>query len=71
MGKAFRRLVPAWIIIALLIGFSRIYLGVHYASDVIFGAIIGWCSGWLFIELKNRRWFKKLNFLERRKMASE
>lgn len=32
------------LIISLLIGFSRIYLGVHYLTDVIFGIIIGFIS---------------------------
>ncbi len=31
--------------IASLIAFSRIYLGVHYLSDVVFGVIIGYISG--------------------------
>lgn len=30
-----------FILIALLIGFSRVYLVVHYPSDVLFGAFIG------------------------------
>ncbi|ACN83621.1 phosphatase PAP2 family protein [Brachyspira hyodysenteriae] len=29
------------VLIALLIGFSRVYLVVHYPSDVVFGAFIG------------------------------
>lgn len=31
---------------ASVIGYSRIYLGVHYPSDVIFGAILGTFTGW-------------------------
>ncbi|MGC8964711.1 MAG: phosphatase PAP2 family protein [Brevinematia bacterium] len=32
------------LVIAIIIGFSRIYLGVHYLTDVIFGIIIGLIS---------------------------
>lgn len=65
MDKVFKKLNYAWIAIAALISFSRIYLGVHYLSDVIFGGMLGYCSGWLFFELKSRKWFKKINILER------
>ena len=46
------RIFPAytWIFItvAILISISRIYLGVHYPSDVLGGAIIGIGFGYLF-----------------------
>jgi undecaprenyl-diphosphatase len=46
------RLFPAykWIflVVAVLISISRIYLGVHYPSDVIGGALIGVAFGYLF-----------------------
>ncbi len=32
--------------LATLMGFSRIYLGAHYPSDVVVGAIIGWIIGY-------------------------
>lgn len=35
------------IVLAILIAFSRLYLGVHYPSDVIAGAISGSCIGML------------------------
>ena len=37
-----------FIVVATLISLSRIYLGVHYPSDVVGGAIIGAAFGYLF-----------------------
>lgn len=65
MDRVFKKTNYAWIAIAVLIAFSRLYLGVHYLSDVIFGGMLGFCSGWLFLELKNRKWFKRINILDR------
>lgn len=42
--------IPA-LLLAFLIGFSRIYVHVHYATDVIVGAIAGLFYGWIGIVL--------------------
>lgn len=40
--------------IAIVIGFSRIYVGAHYPSDVLGGALIGLVLGYLFVILYNK-----------------
>lgn len=44
-----------WIFVILIVALKRIYLGVHFLSDVIFGALIGYLIGWIIV---NRGWIK-------------
>ena len=44
--------IPA-LILGILISFSRLYIGVHYPTDVIVGAIMGAISAMLSIKLYN------------------
>ena len=37
----------AALILAGLIAFSRLYVGIHYPTDVLFGAVSGCLIGWL------------------------
>src|SRR5690606_14048288 len=52
IGLIFRRYYPflIWILLlwALLVSYSRIYLGVHYPADVLTGMILGGLIGYLF-----------------------
>lgn len=42
---------PAWalpaLVLALLVGLSRVYLGLHYPSDVLAGYLLGAAMGWV------------------------
>ena len=43
--KEYPKLLWLWLLIAILIIFSRLYLGVHYLSDLIVGAVLGYLIG--------------------------
>ena len=49
--RFFPKLNWALLITAILISLSRIYLGLHYPSDVLGGAILGSISGYFFASL--------------------
>jgi len=53
--KSFKTFRWFWFVLVLLIGFSRIYVGVHYLSDVITGAILGYFIGELVLYLNNKK----------------
>jgi membrane-associated phospholipid phosphatase len=43
------------------VGFSRLYFGVHFVSDVLIGAVIGYLIGLLVIKLeKENKWGKNV-----------
>jgi len=43
-----------FIILASLVGLSRIFVGVHYLSDVIGGFILAWAVSWLVFRLLSK-----------------
>lgn len=63
----FYRLFPKlkWIlfITAFFVALSRVYLGLHYPSDIIGGALIGMFFGYIFAEgsLRLNFWFEQRN----------
>ncbi len=54
---------PAAIAVIFLIGFSRMYLGVHFPHDVIVGWLVGTLLLWAFLALWDRvgEWFTRLS----------
>lgn len=48
-----------WLVFAVLVLFSRLYVGIHYPSDVVFGAVLGYLVG-AFIMGKLKEKFKFL-----------
>ena len=50
-----------WVPFAVLVLFTRIYFGLHYLSDIVFGAILGYSLGSLLLDLhlRGKLWKKK------------
>lgn len=64
LSLAYPRLKDIWIRYAILILASRLYLMVHYISDVIAGALLGYFVGLIILVLEEKyniftRWLKK------------
>lgn len=54
-----RSLLNILLVWAAVIGYSRIYLGVHYPADVLAGSIVGALIGWsIYLVVARTPWYK-------------
>ncbi|GAB1405979.1 MAG: phosphatase PAP2 family protein [Lentimicrobiaceae bacterium] len=51
LQKSLKWLLPFMIVWAVMVSYSRIYLGVHYPGDIIVGAMLGAFIGYLIYRL--------------------
>jgi undecaprenyl-diphosphatase len=49
------RAAPAFYLLALAIGYSRVYVGVHWPLDVVGGAVLGVATALLLLAVTRRR----------------
>ena len=50
-NKIIQRKIILFFILALLVSYSRVYIGVHYPSDVLVGGILGFFIGIILLKL--------------------
>ncbi len=47
-----------WLGYALIVGFNRIYIGVHYLSDILVGCFLGYTVGYFWVWMQDNRILK-------------
>ena len=57
LSKLYPRLKYLWIGFAVFVALSRVYFGVHFPSDVISGALIGYFIGLIIVKSENKTKF--------------
>jgi undecaprenyl-diphosphatase len=56
LSKEFPKFNYVWVIFASLVALSRVYLGLHFLSDVIVGSMIGYLIGFFALKWWKEKW---------------
>ena len=59
LGREFKKFKYIWLVFACLVAFSRVYFGVHYLSDIMAGAVIGYLIGYVMVLIEEKYGFGK------------
>jgi undecaprenyl-diphosphatase len=59
LAEQFPKLKKIFITFAILVAFSRVYLGLHFVSDVIVGGLIGYLIGIIIVKFEKDNGFGK------------
>lgn len=66
LDKEFPKLKWFWILFAAIVAFSRVYLNVHYLSDVVGGALLGFgIAHWFVYMEREYRIFRKIKIFRK------
>ena len=61
LGEKRKWVIAGMLFWVLLLSYSRIYLGVHYPSDLVAGWILGFC--WAIVLWRAEDWFRNSKFI--------
>ena len=57
LAMEFKKLKYFWIAFAVIVSFSRVYFGLHFLSDVMVGALLGFIIGEAIVEFEREKLF--------------